>query len=81
LKDISFSSSSRLHHQAVFIIKPFSSPSRSHHQAVLTIKPSPPSRPHHQAVLTTKPYYQATVASQPIKSTYQVILSSHPTKP
>jgi hypothetical protein len=93
----SFSSSSRSHHQAVFIIKPSSPSSRPHHQAVLITKPSspsnrphhqavptkpsPPSRPHHQAVLTTKPYYQATVASQSTKSTYQATLLSHSIKP
>jgi hypothetical protein len=72
---------SRPHHQAVLTTKPSSSPSRPHHQAVPITKSSPPSRPHHQAVPTTKPYYQATVASQPIKSTYQATLSSHPIKP
>jgi hypothetical protein len=92
-----FSSSSRPHHQVVLTTKPFSSPSRPHHQAVLITKSSalpsrphhqavptkssPPSRPHHQAVPIIKPYYQATVASQPIKSTYQATLSSHPIKP
>ncbi len=90
----SFSSSSRPHHQTVLIIKSFSSSSRPHHQVVLIIKPflsrrphqdvliksSSPSRPHHQAVLIIKSYYQAIVASQSIKSIYQVTLLSHPIK-
>jgi hypothetical protein len=73
----SFSSSSRSHHQVVLIIKSFSSLSRSHHQAVLIIESFSSSRSHHQAVFIIKLYYQAIVASQPVKSIYQVTLSSH----
>jgi hypothetical protein len=64
------SSSSRVHHQAVFI-KPF--PSSRPHQAVF-IKPSSSSRSaHHQD--------QVNLSSQSIKSTYQVNLPSHLIKP
>jgi hypothetical protein len=88
----SFSSSSHLHHQIIFIIKSFSSSSRFHHQIVFIIKSCSSSsrfhqivliksfsssRSHHQAVLIIKSYYQAIVASQSIKSIYQVILASH----
>ncbi len=89
------SSSSRPHHQAVPTTKPSSPSSRFYHQAVLIIKPSlsrrlhqdvlikpfSSSRSHHQAVLIIKSYYQAIVASQSIKSIYQVTLLSHPIKP
>jgi hypothetical protein len=82
LKDISFSSPSRLHHQAVLTTRPSSPPSRPHHQAVLT-KPFSPSR-FYQAVLIIKQFsspssahHQAILSSDRSKSTYQVNLSSH----
>jgi hypothetical protein len=80
----SFSSSTnRLYHQVVFIIKSFSSSSRSHHQVILIIKPSSSSSRPHQ-VVSTKPssssssaHHQVILSSDRSKSTYQVNLSSH----
>jgi hypothetical protein len=70
----SFSSSSRSHHQVVFIIKSFSS-SRSH-QVVLIIKQC--SSSSHTTVSSDrdKPTYQVNLSSHLIKPFYQVVAST-----